>query len=101
MQLSEKAARLSRSVGRRFYSRKLNLEAALSNGLMIPGCSGKAARMTESSKEYADSLKRGIKGLVDDIDTDTEIGQRIMTLIHGFTYSGYLECLKRKAVRHE
>ena len=57
--------------------------------------------MTESNKEYADSLKKGIKGLVDDIDTDTAIGQEVIELIHGFAYSGYLECLKRKAVRHE
>lgn len=52
--------------------------------------------MTESGKEYADSLKRGIKGLVDDIDTNTAIGQKVIKLVHGFAYSGYLECLEKR-----
>lgn len=45
----------------------------------------------EQSKEYADRLKQSAKELIDGIGTDTEEGQRIVTLIYGFIHSGFME----------
>lgn len=59
--------------------------------------------MTEKQKkEYADTLKDGIKELLDCIGTDNELGQRIINLIYCFTRSGFKEYRDgRKAVQHE
>lgn len=45
----------------------------------------------EQSKEYAERLKQSAKELLDGIGTDTEEEQRIVTLIYGLVYSGFME----------
>lgn len=46
----------------------------------------------EENKEYADALRDGTKDFLDRIDTDTEIGQRVIKLIYGFARSGLMQC---------
>lgn len=43
------------------------------------------------SWEYAEKLKDGAKELLDGIDIDTEIGQRVIRMIYGFVRRGFLE----------
>lgn len=43
------------------------------------------------SKEYAEQLKKSAKELIDSIGTDTEIEQRIVTLIYSCVRAGFME----------
>lgn len=42
-------------------------------------------------KEYADSLKKGIKELVDGIRVDNEQDLKILKLVYGFVHAGFRE----------
>lgn len=48
------------------------------------------------SREHAEQLKQSTKELIDGIGTDTEIEQRIVSLIYGFVLSGFMESRAEK-----
>ena len=50
-------------------------------------------------KEYADSMKKGIKELVDGTSVDNEQDLKILKLVYGFARAGFRESRAGKAVR--
>ncbi len=50
-------------------------------------------------REYADSLKKGIKELVDGVRVDNEQDLEVLKLAYGFVRAGFLENRAGKAVR--
>ena len=50
-------------------------------------------------REYADSLKNGIKELADEIRVDNEQDLEVLKLAYGFVRAGFLENRAGKAVR--
>jgi hypothetical protein len=50
-------------------------------------------------KEYADSLKKGIKELVDGIRADNEQDLEVLKLVYGVAHAGFRENRAGKAVR--
>ena len=50
-------------------------------------------------QEYADSLKKGIKELVDGIRVDNEQDLEVLKLVYGVAHAGFRENRAGKAVR--
>lgn len=50
-------------------------------------------------REYADSLKKGIKELADGIRVDNEQDLEVLKLVYGFVRAGFRENRAGKAVR--
>ena len=50
-------------------------------------------------REYVDSMKKGIKELVDGIRVDNEQDLEVLKLVYGFVRAGFRENRAGKAVR--
>lgn len=50
-------------------------------------------------REYVDSMKKGIKELVDEIRVDNEQDLEVLKLVYGFVRAGFRENRAGKAVR--
>lgn len=52
----------------------------------------------KQGREYAEQLKIEAKELIDGIGTDSNLDQRIIKLIYGFTEAGFRESMAEKGI---